>query len=214
MRTFSPQNQAITNNPEIATKLTCLRNDLLYIIDIEHGLISVLRELEVLTHQQIEVIESKSYVTSQINQLLDDIIGAPYQQQTLFLEALERTQQKHACNYINANGLRSEAYSDEWPLYDCRQESKRMESKWTKLLETIDTVNGLLDELYSAKCINNQHQQRIEARDTDERKNHLLLSIIRRKSVGDYRRFLRCLQETNNTTLFGCWMTRRRRFTR
>jgi hypothetical protein len=119
----------------------------------------------------------------------------PYQQQKKFLVALFKTGQTHVNNFIISNGYRPSADEQNWPLYTT-EGYNRINFKAAELIELIDPVNGLLDEMVAVGCINVNHEETIKAQNTIVSKNDVLLTILKRRSVLDYNRFISCLDKT------------------
>jgi hypothetical protein len=126
-----------------------------------------------------------------------------HQQQKQFLVALFKTQQAHVNNFIVSNGRRPSADEQNWPLYGT-DDYNRIDLKWTELIELIDSVNGLLDEMVAAGCINVHHKQKSKRKIRPSDKNEVLLEIIKRRSVLDFNRFITCLRKPNNIMLYPC----------
>lgn len=124
-----------------------LQFNLSKIIDIDYGLLDLLRSMGVLNGEQIEIIQSNPITESRIWKMLDYIIKTSFEHQELFMTALERTQQKHVVNYIRLNGQRPTDNTDEWPINIGSEEAKIIDRQWSKLVELIDSRNGLLDEM-------------------------------------------------------------------
>jgi len=95
-----------------------------------------------------------------------------------FLNALDKTQQKHV------------------PLFHCT-EIRRMSKNSAKLIELIDSRNGLLDKMLSVSSINKQQKRSVEQHTTDENQVKTLHGIVSRGSLTTYKTFIRCLLETN-----------------
>jgi hypothetical protein len=60
----------------------------------------------------------------------------------------------------------------------------------------MDSVNGLLDEMLSAGCIDFQQHEKLEAGDTRIKTNQFLMNVVVRRSVSDFRKFIQCLVKT------------------
>jgi len=67
----------------------------------------------------------------------------------------------------------------------------------TKINPMHDSINGLLDEMLYAYCINKQQKHEIEEQTTDENKNKTLYNIVLWGSLASYNSFIRCLLKTN-----------------
>ena len=193
----SNHSKSLDKNKFIAQTLACLRHLLRDIIDLDHGLLSMIISKDILTREQIGLIKTQLTNEDQIDQLLDFVIDLPYQQQKQFLLALYKSQQTHVNNFIVSNGHRPTSHgpTGNWPLF-LSDERELILRQWTKMSELIDPVNGLLEELLSVGCINVQHRQRIEAGETNTKKNEILLGVLLMRSVSDYNKFLRCLVKT------------------
>jgi hypothetical protein len=62
-----------------------------------------------------------------------------------------------------------------------------------KLVDLVDTRNGLLDEMLAAECINNSQIHSIEKGETAEIKNERLYLIVFWGGLTTYNAFIRCL---------------------
>jgi hypothetical protein len=111
--------------------------------------------------------------------------------------ALFKTQQVHVNNYIISNGQPSSAskLSGDWPLR-CSIESNVILRNYHEIIEIMDPTNGLLDELLSVGSINFRHKEYIETRESRVNKNETLLSILLKRSVSDFNKFIHCLEKT------------------
>ena len=59
--------------------------------------------------------------------------------------------------------------------------------------------SDLLARLYAAQVINKRQREAISAKPTDTEKNEVLLDILRRRSIDDYRQVVRCLHESKQS---------------
>jgi len=181
--TARPPGDVTNNNNEpvveniLITNIKTLRNKL-PIIDINFGLLDELRTLQILTSEQREVTNSKQTISTRVGQLLDNVISLSNEQLEQFVKALELTNQKHVVNYIQSNGVRVNT-NEDWPVY-YTQLIEVSDKIYSTLVEVIDSRNGLLDELASTGCLNNQHKEFIEACHTNSEKNRSLIDILRR----------------------------------
>lgn len=184
-------------NQTSADNIRACRDVLIFIIDIE-CLLDELRSSHIITYQQIELIQCKVPVCCQVAQLLDDVIAMPPETREGFLTALEKTGQKHVSNYIRANGTRTTEYADDWPLF-VTERMKEIDSNRSQLVDLVDCRNGLLDDMMQSRCISIQHRDTIDARKHEgtSQQNRILLKIICRKSLNDYKQFIKCLDGTN-----------------
>jgi DNA-binding beta-propeller fold protein YncE len=179
----------------LASRLNELRGRLHWMIDVDYNLLNTLRNTTVLNDYQIEQIQSKPTMSARVDQLLDFVTSLSRQQQKQFLVALIETQQTHVKKFIDARGRRPSADEQNWPLHDT-DDHHRIRVKASELIELIDSVNGLLDEMVASGCITVHHKQMIEARNTSFGKNETLLTIIRRRSVSDFNKFVTSLLKT------------------
>ena len=58
-------------------------------------------------------------------------------------------------------------------------------------------VESLLDPLLTAGCIHDRHVAAIKQYKTKEEMNGELLDILKRRSISQYKQFIKCLHETN-----------------
>ena len=91
--------------------------------------------------------------------------------------------------------MRAAEYGDDWPLY-YYSESTRLNANRSRITKLIDTRNGLLDEMFSAVCINDRQRHFIEADATDEVQSERLFSIVLWGSLATYNVFINCLKQT------------------
>ena len=126
------------------------------IITTQYGLLDVLVSNEVLTYGQVSLIKEKDSSSGQVIQLLEEITRQFLSEgrKEAFLNALDQTHQKHVSNYLRGKGKRAAEYGDDWPLY-YGTESHSITVNNSKLIGLIDPRNGLMDEIFSAECINN-----------------------------------------------------------
>jgi len=114
------------------------RSSLMYYIIFAHGLQDELRP--VLTDEQVETIQSELLQSNKIGQLLGYVVDMPLDKQEQFLQALEKTSQKHVANFIRQKGQRATGEnSDEWPLLACEAELRSFDTNWSKLIELVDS---------------------------------------------------------------------------
>src|SRR6218665_2203102 len=59
--------------------------------------------------------------------------------------------------------------------------------------------SDLLGRLYSAQVINGRQLETIKSKKRNDRKNEVLLDMLRRRSVDDYKQVVRCLHESNQS---------------
>ena len=111
------------------------------------------------------------------------------------MRALDQTQQKHASNFIRGKGKHEAEYGDDWPL-DCYPPSTRMNINKSRIIDLIDTRNGLLDEMLSADCINMRQIHHIEEGATDEIQSQRLFNIVNWGSLETYNALIQCLKRT------------------
>ena len=98
-------------------------------------------------------------------------------------------------NLIRSKGEHSYEFGDDWPVW-YRIECQTLVENHSKLIELIDPINGLLDEMFSAKCINNWQRHCIEMGVTDEIQNLKIVECVFRGSLAKYNTFIDCLQQT------------------
>jgi len=178
---------------DVIANIKTLRNKLLTIIDIDHGLLDHLHSFNILTEKQVGDVQSKP-TKSAVNLLLDYIIDmSSIEQCEKFLLALEKTHQKHVANFIQNNGNPGNC-SNDWPLLEST--SWGMFGHYQTFMELTDTTNGLLDELVSADCISLRQAERIATCRTDFSKNSTLLNIVQRGSNANYDKLIECLLKT------------------
>jgi len=154
----------------------------------QYGLLDELVSSEVLDTKQVSLIQEKDSYIDQTRQLLEEIARKTMSDET----------KKHVSNLIRGKGERAAEYGDHWPLLHCtgRTEYGRMTANRSKLIKLIDSRNGLLDEMLSADCINDQHMQSVKRGRTDESRNTTLYTIVLWGSLVTYHAFIRCLLQT------------------
>ena len=87
-------------------------------------------------------------------------------------------------------------YGGDWPLTD--NETSILDTNRESLVDLMD-CSDLLVRLYSAQVINGRQRDTISSEPTNHRRNEVLLDIIRRCSINDYRQVVRCLHESNQS---------------
>jgi hypothetical protein len=193
------QNEA-KRKPYVQSALESQRNQLIYMIELEYGLLDTLCCMDLLTEQQIDVIQSQPIVSSQVSTMLDYVIQLPCDKQEEFLVALENSQQSHVATYIRSDGVRPDENSQCWPI-KFTDEGQRMFRCKRNFCDQVDSGNGLLDELLSRDCISDRHKETIEAAKTEYKKNTHLLNIMCHRSVAEFYKFIDCLLKTKQHTI-------------
>src|SRR6218665_809919 len=87
-------------------------------------------------------------------------------------------------------------YGGDWPLTE--NEISILDTNRESLVDLVD-CSELLTSLYSAQVINGRQLETISSEPTNHRRNEVLLDIIRRRSIDDYRQVVRCLHESNQS---------------
>ena len=87
-------------------------------------------------------------------------------------------------------------YGGDWPLTD--NELSILDTNQESLVDLVD-CSDLLIRLFSAQVINGRQRETIFSEPTNHRRNEVLLDILRRRSVDDYRQVIRCLYESNQS---------------
>jgi hypothetical protein len=167
-------------------------------IDINHGLMDIIRATGVLKKNQIDIIVSIRGRIKQVQTLLEYVEQMTLKQQKQFMTALYDTDQGHVNNFIWCNGRRQLAKDCmNWPLIDlATDEFDKIDRNLLILKDALDTENGLLGEMLSVGCINSRHKEDIEGGNTRSEKNERLLNILQLRSIGDFRNFIFCLEQT------------------
>ena len=75
--------------------------------------------------------------------------------------------------------------------------NKLIQGSYTFLIENIDTNCGFLDQLFQSEVLSRTEMDEILVKETPQRRNQELLSIITRKSSSCFQHFLASLQKTN-----------------
>src|SRR6218665_263037 len=87
-------------------------------------------------------------------------------------------------------------YGGDWPLTE--NELSILDANQESLVDLVD-CSELLTSLYSAKVINGRQRETISSEPTNHRRNEVLLDILRRRSIDDYRQVIRCLHESKQS---------------
>jgi hypothetical protein len=158
------RNTATNTSHGLVEAIKNCRQDLLTIIDVDFGLLNLLKSRDLLTSDQIEKIERHQTTADRVSCLLNYVSGFHESKIEEFLSALEQTQQVHVTKYIRCHGCLSELGVDrnEWPLQKCESEFKYFKSSLSKLVDFIDSKHGLIDELFTVGFLNRQHRERVE----------------------------------------------------
>lgn len=176
-------------------RINALRSDLVDLVNLRHGLLDSMLRHNVLTFAQCEAIRTTSSDVDAVNQLLDHVVRSTSGKQEQFLVALNKSRQKHVSNYIrSSDGVRTSI--DDWPLLKSESEIRMWDWNRSTFVELVDAKNGLLDELLSSGCINCRQLQQLETSGPEAEINENLFALVRRMSVGDYRKLIRCLLAT------------------
>jgi hypothetical protein len=151
-----------------------LRSDLTF-TDLDHGLLDNLRNERILSRKQIRTIQSRPTKQKKIDQLLNYVRGRSEEQ---LLAALDGP---------------GEVYKIK----------KSIDQHWTKLIDLIDSRNGLLDEMLSAGCINNQQVRTLCKHQTQAATNEGLLAYVTEKkdceSYKDYYYYSKLIESLIKT---------------
>src|SRR6218665_2510197 len=89
---------------------------------------------------------------------------------------------------------RKSEFGGDWPLTD--NEISILDTNQESLVDLMD-CSDLVVRLYSAQVINGRQRETISSEPTNHRRNEVLLDILRRRSIDDYRQVVRCLHESN-----------------
>ena len=87
-------------------------------------------------------------------------------------------------------------YGGEWPLTE--KELSVLDTNRESLVDLID-CSELVVRLYSAKVINVRQREMISSEQANHRRNEALLDILRRHSINDYKKVVRCLNESTQS---------------
>lgn len=88
----------------------------------------------------------------------------------------------------------TEDCGDEWPVVlSDSGVVQHIYSEYARLVSLIDLKNGMLENLLSDGCLTAAQVQDIESQTSNNESNRMAIDIIRRKSVGCFRRLLTCL---------------------
>ena len=170
-------------------------NELTKITTTSFGLLDVIESKNVLTPGQIELIREKNAETNRTRQLFLEISSGnlSYETEEQFFIALDQTQHKHVSNFIRGKAKRKADYGDDWPFFCDFGEQAILKRNRPKLIEFIDSENGLLDEMLAADCINIRQRQLVKNRSTDIEKNEIMIKLINSGSIAMYNTFIQCL---------------------
>jgi hypothetical protein len=79
------------------------------------------------------------------------------------------------------------------PLDDLHRE--RLDINWRELTDSIQCDIAFIAALFSERCITLSQKTAIE-QEEEPKRGEILLSVIRRKSLAEFRIFLKCLEDT------------------
>jgi len=86
---------------------------------------------------------------------------------------------------INVSFLEYKAeYGGDWPLTE--KEMSSLDTNQESLVDLMD-CSDLLVRLFSANVINGRQRETISSEPTNHRRNEVLLDILRKRSIDDYR---------------------------
>ena len=175
------------------------KSTLVECLDVDNGLADCLFSKQVLTSEQYEKLSNKTRWDSyqeQNRELLSNMLPVRLKSEHLrkvFLAALVETDQRHIFNFICS---KVQVNEDD----DCRiltaDELNKIDRNLFHLINLINPSPTLLDSLLRKGCITQRHKDRIDAQQTPSNKKKELLTIIRRKSYEDFKRFKSVMQET------------------
>src|SRR6218665_2588545 len=81
-------------------------------------------------------------------------------------------------------------FGNDWPLTD--REISILDTNRRCLVDLLE-ASDLLPHLYSHKVINSRHRDFVSAKAVSHEKNDAFLEILRRTSLQDYKKTIRCL---------------------
>ena len=169
----------------------------MYMINIEDDLLVKLLSSAVLTNEQYERVKDQRTTLKKIETLLAEILTELISDTSVthFFLALDETHHKHVSNFIRSKGDYQEEFGDDWPLR--KQEMDRFDTGRDKIITNLDSVNGLLDEMFTVIGISKRLKGRLSDIKDNAKRNEELCAVIRRGSRSSYVKFIECLKNTN-----------------
>lgn len=92
----------------------------------------------------------------------------------------------------------SDDCGDDWPVDSNIRD--RIQANYCYLMDSINT-SRLLSQMLRESCFSTYHLQSIEIRSTELEKNQQFLHILLRRSVANFKSFIRCLMNTNQESI-------------
>src|SRR6218665_2412890 len=90
----------------------------------------------------------------------------------------------------------SDKFGENWPL--TAKQNSLLDINHGRLVDLLDSAE-LLVLLFSSLVINGRQKESISSKPTPHEMNHALLYILRRRSLGDYRKTINCLRQSNQS---------------
>jgi hypothetical protein len=91
---------------------------------------------------------------------------------------------------FNFSAIHRDTCNDDWPLDDHQQHLLAH----PVLRDGLNLTDGFLDELVFVECISNEQRNTVASLRKDECYDGFI-RILRRRSLSDYKRFFRCVEE-------------------
>lgn len=164
-------------------------------IDPDHGFLDKLKCKNALTKKEMLEVEAQATYIRRNSKLLE-YISAKCKCDDL-LSALRDSCQSHIANYVEANGAYGKEFGSNWPL--TKHEKTMLDVNEESLVDLIDIDSGLLTNFYSMQIINDRQRQTVSSKPTKFQRNKTLLDMLRRCSISDYTKAIKCLRDTNQS---------------
>jgi hypothetical protein len=183
-----------------AHKVQHHRHFLIERIEPNYGLLYELSKQNVITYrQQKECSIPYTTIYKRNEAILELLVGKSEEEHKLFLTALRETSQLHIVNYILHNGVYDDQLNDVWPL-DEKQFYKLITNQLC-LVDQLAIKPDLLERLLTLRCINYQQMKSIYDTAMQSDQIDMLVDILTRRSVADFKNFILCLRETHQSHL-------------
>jgi hypothetical protein len=174
-------------------------------VEPRYGLPGYLYYKEVINYNQRQIVDEASSVTDRVFRLLQAVReNFRMVKVELFLQALEVHDQPHVANYIKTNGKIGIEFGDVRPLSD--QQRRNLWSTQGAFV-TLDLQEGRFLDLLEHRAVISH----VQLRDVDKKSKQshsesvqLLLGILERRSLANFKQFIECLRETEQSSVIQC----------
>jgi len=82
---------------------------------------------------------------------------------------------------------------DEWPLTE--REMTILKSSHSRLVQSLKIDIKMLECMFDCGCITQSQLHRLSRKHSQEKRNRVMLDVVKRRSLRAYRQFINCLKQ-------------------